>query len=131
MSTVPGYKQTSLTGIMTITGIGHAFAIHDNVSRRSGQGPADCVRISTSTISPGLSPAKFKLFPEGVPICPVSVVATLPIPAGSTVQEKRIPLVFGAQLINAQLPPDLAKGVYFVKLSINGKHEAQRLIITQ
>lgn len=37
----------------------------------------------------------------------------------------------GAQSLNAQLPPDLAKGVYFVKLSVNGKQEAQRLIITQ
>jgi hypothetical protein len=37
----------------------------------------------------------------------------------------------GAQLLNAQLPPDLAKGVYFVKLSVNGKQQIQRLIIAQ
>ncbi len=37
----------------------------------------------------------------------------------------------GANILNAQLPADLAKGVYFVKLSIEGKQQAQRLIITQ
>ncbi|MBP7808856.1 MAG: T9SS type A sorting domain-containing protein [Bacteroidia bacterium] len=37
----------------------------------------------------------------------------------------------GAHLIEAELPSDLAKGVYFVKLSVNGKQAAQRLIITQ
>jgi hypothetical protein len=36
-----------------------------------------------------------------------------------------------AYTLNAQLPPDLTKGVYFVKLSIDGKQQAQRLIITQ
>lgn len=37
----------------------------------------------------------------------------------------------GAQMLNNQLPPDLAKGVYFVKLSVNGKQQIQRLIIAQ
>jgi hypothetical protein len=36
-----------------------------------------------------------------------------------------------AHILDAQLPSDLAKGVYFVKLSVNGKQAAQRLIITQ
>ncbi len=37
----------------------------------------------------------------------------------------------GLQTVNAQLPPDLAKGVYFVKISVDGRQQAQRLIITQ
>ncbi len=37
----------------------------------------------------------------------------------------------GAHVIEATLPTDLAKGVYFVKLSVDGKQAAQRLIITQ
>lgn len=37
----------------------------------------------------------------------------------------------GTNTLNAQLPPDLTKGVYFVKLSIEGKQQVQRLIITQ
>jgi hypothetical protein len=37
----------------------------------------------------------------------------------------------GAQNIRAQLPEGLSKGVYFVKVSIEGKELAQRLIITQ
>ena len=37
----------------------------------------------------------------------------------------------GAHLIEAQLPSDLAKGVYFVKVSVDGKQAAQRLIVTQ
>lgn len=37
----------------------------------------------------------------------------------------------GNHLLEAALPTDLAKGVYFVKLSVNGKQAAQRLIITQ
>lgn len=39
--------------------------------------------------------------------------------------------ISGAHLLEASLPSDLAKGVYFVKLSVNGKQAAQRLIITQ
>ncbi len=39
--------------------------------------------------------------------------------------------VTGAHILDAQLPFDLAKGVYFVKLSVNGKQAIQRLIITQ
>ena len=37
----------------------------------------------------------------------------------------------GAHSLEAQLPADLAKGVYFVKLSSEGKPQVQRLIITQ
>ncbi len=37
----------------------------------------------------------------------------------------------GANLLNTQLPSDLANGVYFVKLSLEGKQQVQRLIITQ
>lgn len=36
----------------------------------------------------------------------------------------------GAYTLNAILPADLTKGVYFVKLSIEGKQQVQRLIIT-
>lgn len=39
--------------------------------------------------------------------------------------------VTGAHILDAQLPSDLAKGVYFVKFSVNGKQVVQRLIITQ
>lgn len=39
--------------------------------------------------------------------------------------------VTGAHILDAQLPSDLAKGVYFVKFSVNGKQSIQRLIITQ
>ena len=37
----------------------------------------------------------------------------------------------GTHLLEAQLPADLAKGVYFVRLSAEGKPQVQRLIITQ
>ncbi|HWY10084.1 MAG TPA: choice-of-anchor V domain-containing protein [Bacteroidia bacterium] len=37
----------------------------------------------------------------------------------------------GANILNAQLPSDLAKGAYFVRLSVEGKQQTQRLIITQ
>jgi hypothetical protein len=37
----------------------------------------------------------------------------------------------GAQVLNAQLPSDLAKGVYFVKLSLDEKQQIQRMIIVQ
>lgn len=37
----------------------------------------------------------------------------------------------GAHIISAQLPEGLAKGAYFVRLSVEGKQAAQRLIITQ
>lgn len=37
----------------------------------------------------------------------------------------------GYHLLNTALPSDLPKGVYLVKLSLNGKSSAQRLIITQ
>lgn len=37
----------------------------------------------------------------------------------------------GNHILNATLPSDLSKGVYFVKLSLNGKTSAQRVIITQ
>ena len=37
----------------------------------------------------------------------------------------------GYHLLKAELPTDLAKGVYFVKLSLNNKPVTQRLIITQ
>lgn len=36
----------------------------------------------------------------------------------------------GAHTLMAELPTDLAKGVYFVELSIEGKQQARRLIIT-
>lgn len=39
--------------------------------------------------------------------------------------------VTGAHVLDAQLPSDLAKGAYFVKLSVNGKQAVQRLILTQ
>ncbi len=37
----------------------------------------------------------------------------------------------GAHVLDAQLPTDLAKGAYFVKLSVNGNQAVQRLILTQ
>lgn len=39
--------------------------------------------------------------------------------------------ITGPQLLEGVLPSDLAKGVYLVKLSVNGKQAAERLIITQ
>ncbi len=37
----------------------------------------------------------------------------------------------GYHLLNASIPSDISKGVYFVKLSLNDKPSSQRLIITQ
>lgn len=37
----------------------------------------------------------------------------------------------GNHLLEVSIPPDLTKGVYFVRLSVKGKQEIQRIIITQ
>lgn len=132
-----------LSGSATIYAAGNAINGNSGIS---GDAPGSASLTLTPDFSPGINEAVLsgisglKVYPNPVRsefkisynLIETAVVKT----ALCNLQGKEIVEIAsenqkpGAHNLNTELPVDLAKGVYFVKLSIEGKQQTQRLIIT-